>query len=457
MKVAAIAFGGLVPLLFTSPLADATAAVAATSRASSIAQRRFPRILQESVCNATASRDFIIQSLGPSAANDSLYQNVHFDFVTIPDDPFGLYYLFVDIGSLADSLVTFQLLTEGFVQEDQYFGHNGEYTQEILAQNQLLTKFWKVEGPPVLVAGLHSEPLQLENLTEIALGFWTSTQVNFTTSSITDAEIFAVAGSVRQAIETELPNAYANSALTYNAYSVPQFGAKGFENSSVVVIGDGFMDFFASLGLGAVGNDILHAHEFSHALQFILDLEDAGGDYAAYFEKYNSTRSPETDRQSELEADAMAAYVLAHDQGRNFSVALLVEVTNATFAIGDCDTNDLDHHGTPKQRQCATLWGADEGLDMTGDPVSIRQFRELFVQNLNLILALDPSACTLTDDSLASAPSSSASSPTSPASSPVASPPDQAGGTSNDTSGAGSHKTAHFLAVLAATVWAVFL
>jgi hypothetical protein len=426
----AMLYGGLVPLLFTSPSVDATAAADTATRVSSTAQRRFPRILQESVCNDTAAVNFINQSLGPSSANDSLYQNVYFDSVIIPtdDDPSGLYNLSVDIGSLADIYLQNQLRLIYFVQDKQYFGHDSEYTVEILAQHYLLTAFWKVEGPPVLVAGLHSEPLQKEPRTRYAVIFWTVEQVNFTTANITQEEIYAVSDSVRQAIETELPYGYANSALTFNAYAVPRFGAKGVTDSSVVVIGDGYLDFVASLGFANVGKDIVHAKLFSHALQFILDLEDAGGDYDFYIENFNNTRSPELDRRSELEADAMAAYALAHDQGRNFDVEMLIEVANATFAIGDCGSDELDHV-TPQQRQCATLWGADEGLDMTADPVSVRQFRELFLQNLDLILALDPSACNLTIDSTAS----------------------------NNTSGAGSHRTTLLLAVISATAWSFFL
>jgi hypothetical protein len=120
-----------------------------------------------------------------------------------------------------------------------------------------------------------------------------------------------------------------------------------------------------------------------------------------------------------LKSDAMPAYPLAHKQGLNFEVDLLVQVAKSASAVGNCEYSR-------EQRQCATLWGADDGLDMTGDPVSM--------QNLDLILALDQCVCSLTDDR----PPSPTSSPTS---SPVALTPEQAGEASNATSGAGSHRT----------------
>jgi hypothetical protein len=97
----------------------------------------------------------------------------------------------------------------------------------------------------------------------------------------------------------------------------------------------------------------------------------------------------------------MAAFALAHEQGRNFEIQLLRDAAKAGNAVGDCDVNEDDHHGTPEQRECAVLWGADEGLDMTGNPVTMREFRALFLGALDMILALDPSVCSATVDTKA--------------------------------------------------------
>jgi hypothetical protein len=151
-----------------------------------------------------------------------------------------------------------------------------------------------------------------------------------------------------------------------------------------------------------VGSDVFHAHEFGHALQYILDLEDVNGDYDKYLENYFDTVSAESSRYWELEADAMAAYALAHQRGRNFPMSLLLEATQSAYSIGDCSYRSDDHHGSPKQRECATKWGADEGLDtstITGSPpLTPREFRNLFLQNYEMILALNSSVCILTED-----------------------------------------------------------
>ena len=296
------------------------------------------------------------------------------------------------------------------MQENQYFGHDGEHTQEIMSQHTLLTKFWKVDGLPVVLVGLHSEVLGVNIRSAIWDWAWLNDYLE--DYNITDELIDAVAESAREAIATELPGNYSSPALTYTAYFIAAFGPLGFDNSSIIVIGDGVLDFITSLGLDEVGSDIVHAHEFGHALQFKMDLEDAGGDYAVYFRTMRANRTAASSRKKELEADAMAAYALAHEQGRNFDAPLLVQATKVAYAHGNCNVGDIKHHGTPRQRECAVQWGSDEGLDMTGDPVSPREFRQLFFLNYELILALDPGVCSLTDDAGYSTPSKPSLSPT---------------------------------------------
>lgn len=377
----------------------------------------FPRYLQE--CNATStSREFYFQALGPSNDTDSLYRNVVFENITqVPNDDGVVGNLRVNVSDLASSLLLVDLWSNYFMQENQSFGHDGEYTREIMSQHTLLTKFWKVEGLPVVVAGLHSELLG-QNI-DTAVRDWAWLNGNLDTYNITDEEIDAVAELAREAITTELPDNYASPALTYQAYFIANFGPRGFDNSSIIVIGDGVLDFITSLGLDEVGSDLVHAHEFGHALQFKMDLENAGGDFEAYLKTKRANRTAATSRKIELEADAMAAYALAHEQGRNFDVSLLVQATKVAYAHGSCNVGDNKHHGMPRQRECAVRWGSDEGLDMTGDPVSPREFRQLFFLNYELILALDPGACSLTDDTGESTPSNPSESPISSTDSPA--------------------------------------
>lgn len=374
-------------------------------------RRTNPRRLQqtnEQQCVDTAGSNFTRQVLGVSSSDDSLYNNVAFRPVFIEDDSTGTVVDTLPINELAGLLLDVFLVAEApepFVQANQYFGRNGEYTEEIVKQHELLTKFWQIPDtePPILLIGLHGTILAPEGNLERAVAVLAANEGFLSASeyvagfvpivNITD-EVIAVAAQARVAIETELPEGYSNFALTEDAYFQSNYGVIGYESSSVIIIGDGSWQFDESLGYGTVGPDILHAHEFSHALQFILDLEDVGGDYDAYIVLDAASSSI----YNELEADAMGAYALAHYQGRDLPVSLLLEASKSSFAIGDCFVNDADHHGTPKQRECATKWGADEGLDMGGDPVSPRVFRSLFKEAYESILALDSKACNLTDD-----------------------------------------------------------
>lgn len=356
---------------------------------------KYLRRLQGDEC-VVIGIDFVFEVLGPSLAEDSLFWNVEY--------PGGIAFdeegepLKVDLSQLTlETLYPLYInpATPTFVQEDQYFGHNGEYTVELLNQHTLLKEFWKTDerGPPILLIGLHSERLGDLLPEAVEESFLTEGYDPFVW---TKAESTQVVQEIRTAIEEELPQQYANPFLTFEAFTAG-LPITGFEDSTTIVIGDGYLDYDEWLGLGEIGNDITHAHEFAHAIQYIIDLEDAGGDPDQYELNTRDYDTAEGSRRLELEADAMAGYALAHERGRNFEVPLLVQVSRESFSSGDCEVEDPSHHGTPLQRECATLWGADEGLDMTGEPISIREFRALFLENYERILALDPAVCKLSE------------------------------------------------------------
>lgn len=377
----------------TSLLLAASTATAAFS--SSRRPSRNRRHLQE--CIDEAGDAFNEEVLGPSySIDDSLFKNVLYpndEFVNIAKLTVNL--LYPDYVDTVDGQVT-------FVQEEQTFGRNGEYTEEFLQQHQQLIDFWKTsEGgrPPILLVGLHSEPL--EEQLELAIQYDYIASNGYDPDLLTEESLNATAEQIREAIETELPNGYSNPGLSQEAFFEANFGVAGFEDSSVIVIGDGDLDFgdWLDLNAGNQENVILHAHEFAHAVQFITSVEDDfGGDVDAYNVFFFDESTPEKTREWELEADAMAAYFLAHEQGRNFSVDLLLQAAREGYHTGDCDPTSVGHHGTPDQRECATKWGGDEGLDsMSGEPVTVQEFRALFAASYEAILALDPAACTLSE------------------------------------------------------------
>jgi hypothetical protein len=359
------------------------------------------------ICVDTASSDFSIATLGPSYAVDSLFNTAMLPYqlstpwssglldreLNVPIDSLAMY---LNYGFLVGAISGVDPVP--FVQKEESFGLDGKHTAELLSQHELLANFWKTTDkgqPPLLLVALHSDILQ-GNL-EAAILLWLNDEDQLSRIDVTETDLILTATQVQEAIETELPDGYSNPNLSFNAYFLSNLGIPGMETSSGIFMGDGILVFGDYLGFDVVVNDYTHAHEFGHWVQYIMDLEDSGNDLSIIY-KQLLFRTPEENRQSELEADAMAAYALAHEQGRNFDVGLLVQATKLAFAVGDCSTEVQNHHGTPKQRECAVKWGADEGLDMTGDPVSMREFRALFLANVDGILNLDPSMCTLTDD-----------------------------------------------------------
>jgi hypothetical protein len=270
-------------------------------------------------CVATATVDYINQVLGPSSASNSLYKTVTLDNI----DALGNS-LVIRIRELAQALLEDELhhgvddsssdvsatatsSTSNSLLSKEYIGRSGEYTADLLHQHQVLTKFWGLNATtgstaadPVVLVGLHSEPLQ-GNL-EQAVAAWLQKEGQLTSNeylqnNVSSDVIATLARQVQTAIETELPNNYSNPALTFIAYYSPRFGIAGLDpDASIVALGDGYLDFYTSLGLQSVGADTLHAHEFSHALHFELDLQAVSGNLTAYIANFVATRSPELDR-----------------------------------------------------------------------------------------------------------------------------------------------------------------
>lgn len=94
---------------------------------------------------------------------------------------------------------------------------------------------------------------------------------------------------------------------------------------------------------GDIVNAMILAHEYGHQLQYIFGLP---------------TVNENTARPNELEADGFAGYYLRRPNGynkTNFSeIAAAYEFAQS---IGDYQTNDPGHHGTPAQRRSAVRLG----------------------------------------------------------------------------------------------------
>jgi predicted RNase H-like HicB family nuclease len=220
--------------------------------------------------------------------------------------------------------------------------------------------FWKIaqEGIDLILIGWHSEPLS--GLTEMSraikayLTYQNPSGKDFMSDlGLSDADIGDIARETMLTLENELPNDYLNPLLTFNAFTSP-FVEVSRMYHEVIVMGDGIINYFLSLGLGKVNSDFVHAHEFGHILQFVDALEEAESDIDIFIDIMFNTM-PEESQRIELKANAYAAYFLACEQGQNFEIPLLLQAAHISFSIGDCNVLDPGHHSTPAQQECAML------------------------------------------------------------------------------------------------------
>ena len=128
---------------------------------------------------------------------------------------------------------------------------------------------------------------------------------------------------------------YSFPLWTLNAFAF-RFDDKLTPSGPGIAIGDGYLQYLEFAGMGDAGPDMVLFHEFGHQVQF--------GNNVKILDTAKNTR------YRELMADALAAYYGHHPRGASFQTKRITEITESTFAVGDCDINAVGHHGTPSQR-----------------------------------------------------------------------------------------------------------
>lgn len=222
--------------------------------------------------------------------------------------------------------------------EQEYFGLNGEYTDEIIQIHHKAQEFWSDSGvnDEIYLLSAHGNDLaDINNLVPtLELLFYASYNENYT--------IYDHASDIQQLI-SRLPGQYSFPLLTFNAFATDEMK----DQDSSIIIGDGYFQFQNELGMDGEGPEFSHTHEFSHHLQFLLGISSGI--------KSGVTKVA---KERELMADAFSAYFLAHDEGAALSAYEITNVHEVAFSVGDCRISHEGHHGTPFQRRCATLWAA---------------------------------------------------------------------------------------------------
>jgi hypothetical protein len=318
------------------------------------------------------------------------------------------------------NITTLAYLYKHYVQNkdgaNEYFGAYGERTNEMKENHEGLIHFWRredddaAERSDYLVDGTESiassAAAQHHYLTSkqsnvILLGMHGDDLSYSQTLVPTLQQIYSLeANEARnlaqeiQSIIQELPGKYENPLLTSNAIATQSSGGSSLERDSII-IGDGVFTFLEWLELSSDGPDYIHSHEYSHHVQYDMGEQSRGGGGVGDDGTPN-TKAEET-RRLELMADVFGSYYLAHKEGGGFDTSRLYEIHRSAFSLGDCESRDGTHHGTPRQRECASNYGSNLALPSYVDggyKLSPEQLRTLFDEKYESILGLDEEVCT---------------------------------------------------------------
>lgn len=225
---------------------------------------------------------------------------------------------------------------------NQSFGPSGEYTQQIKTRFRDLKRFWDIDSDCIILVATHGSMLQDR-----------SKVFNmYKTNDTTDANANKYADSVGKLFEIYPQFLEGNHpAFTFNQLAIPDTTIAGIgQIPAKIIIGDGLLQGFESLGLGDIAPHAILAHEFGHHIQYELGILIRGMERGKEL-------IPKTARRIELMADAYAAYYLAHLEGAAIGEESLQRYKDVFSNLGDCLFDNNSHHGTPSQRNSAFEWG----------------------------------------------------------------------------------------------------
>lgn len=262
----------------------------------------------------------------------------------------------------------------------EYFGTYGDRTAEMTNNHHSLGGFWASSSyreENVVLLGMHGV-----DLADDARLVPTLQQLY----GLDGREAHALGRQI-QSIVQSLPGAFNHPILTTNAVAVQSLNPDGsMKERDSIIVGDGVFAFLEWLDLRDDGPDYIHAHEYGHHLQYEMGLRNAD----------DGTTAGDDTRRWEMTADALGAYYLAHAHGGQLDAPRMTEVHRAAFSLGDCEDVMGTHHGTPRQRECASRYGANMATASWmdgGHTLSPRRVRQLFEGAYAKILALDEEEC----------------------------------------------------------------
>jgi hypothetical protein len=256
-------------------------------------------------------------------------------------------------------------------------GYDGEFTRVLLNTERDTKKFWDIQSADILLLAMKGTMLQDEaRVAFVYQNFF----VNDDGSPISAAQAAEIAATVKTLVNQVAALDGGNDPLfSFNAFA---FTSPGIQDR--IVMGDGILEGYATVGFADVAPKAVYAHEFAHHIQFengYFDEIPPGG----------ATTAAEFTRYTELMADAMAGYYLTHSRGAAMNKHRVAKFLSAFFQLGDCAFTNPGHHGTPNQRMRAAEFGfavADQAHKQ-GHILTSDQFHDLFVAEYLRLIAPD--------------------------------------------------------------------
>lgn len=250
-------------------------------------------------------------------------------------------------------------------QAMQYFGNSGEYNLPIEHTLKDLKRFWGINTDALIVSGWHGSTLADSNKVY---------QVYRQVYRLSETTARLYASYVAKKINSDARFRKGNHPI----FSLNGFASRGSTTANIppkIILGDGFFDDYAAIGLGDVAPQAILAHEFGHHIQYQYNLIPL-------------VKTAESSRRTELMADAFSAYFLNHARGAAMQWKRVQEFLQAFFDIGDCAFTATDHHGTPAQRMAAAAWGYSLANDAQKQGIiySVTDFDNMFEEALPEIL-----------------------------------------------------------------------
>jgi hypothetical protein len=313
------------------------------------------------------------------------------------------------------NITTLAYLYKHYVEREdgteEYFGAYGERTNEMKGNHAGLTIFWsassrsasaEMESASTSSAAVAQHHYLTTQSSIILLGMHGADLSNINKLIPTLQQIYSLdASNARtlattiQEIVTQLPGGFTSPLLTSNAIATQSSDSDGsFRERDSIIVGDGVFTFLEWLDLSYDGPDYIHSHEYAHHLQYDMGEESLGG--AGVGDDGSPSGAAERTQRLELMADVFGAYYLGHRDGGKMDSERLYEVHRAAFSLGDCESEHGTHHGTPRQRECASNYGANLALASYVDggyKLSPSELRRMFNEKYQGILALDEDEC----------------------------------------------------------------